>query len=89
MVITFDIHICPIYSLRCGINFRFTAAMLDFRLNGLSDNVGVGIIEKFDPEKTRVAAGISFLCSRTGDTPGGDSTNPMENQSKYFMVDIN
>ena len=35
--------------------------MLDFRLNGLSDNVGVSTIETFDPENMRVAAGISFL----------------------------
>ena len=35
--------------------------MLDFRLNGLSDNVGVSTIEKFDPENMGVAAGISFL----------------------------
>ena len=35
--------------------------MLDFRLNGLSDNVGVSTIEKFNPENMGVAAGISFL----------------------------
>ena len=48
------------YSQICG-NIRFTATMWDFRLNGLSDNVGVSTIEKFDPKNTGVAAGISFI----------------------------
>ena len=50
MVIAFDIYILSHIQPEIG-NFRFTAAMLDFRLNGLSDNVGVSI-EKFDPGNT-------------------------------------
>jgi hypothetical protein len=49
-------QISPIYG-----NFRFTAAILNFRLNGLSDRVGVSTIEKFDPKNIRVVAGIFFL----------------------------
>ena len=35
--------------------------MLNFWLNGLTDNVGVSTIEKFDPENIGLAAGILFL----------------------------
>ena len=42
-------------------HFLFTAAILDFRLNGRSDNVGVGTIEKLDPKNMGIAAGILFL----------------------------
>jgi hypothetical protein len=31
-------------------DFRFTAAILDLRLNGMSDNVGDSTVEKTDPK---------------------------------------
>ena len=63
--------------------------MLDFRLNGLSDNVGVSTIEKFDPENTGAAAGISFPSAQELDIHlGGNSTPPMDTQRKHFMLDI-
>jgi hypothetical protein len=48
-ITAFEIYIFFNYSPTYG-NFRFTAAILNFRLNGLSDRVGVSTIEKFDPE---------------------------------------
>jgi hypothetical protein len=59
-IIALKFIFCPKYSPIYG-NFRFTAAILNFLLNGLSDSVGVSIIEKFDPENIGVAAGILFL----------------------------
>jgi hypothetical protein len=49
IIITFKIFFRPKYGPRYG-NFSFTAAILNFRLNGMSNNVGDGTIEKFDPE---------------------------------------
>jgi hypothetical protein len=67
---------CPKYS-PIYENFRFTAAILDFRLNGLSDRVGVSTIEKFDPENMGVAAGILFLSALELEIHlGGNSTPP-------------
>ena len=37
------------------------AALLDFRLNGMSNNVGLSTIDKFDPENIGVTARILFL----------------------------
>ena len=62
--------------------------MLDFRLNGLSDNVGVSTVEKSDPENTGVAAGISFLSAVELEIHLGEILPSMDNQRKYFMLDI-
>jgi hypothetical protein len=49
MIIAFGIYISSQYSPRY-VNFRFTAAILDFQLNYLSNNVGVSNSENFGPE---------------------------------------
>ena len=61
MVTAFDIYISSHIQPEIWENVRFTAAILDFRLNVMSDNVDVSTIENFDPENTGVAATISFL----------------------------
>jgi hypothetical protein len=43
------------------VNFYFTTAILGFRLNGMSNNVGVSTFEKFDPVNMGIAAGTLFL----------------------------
>ena len=43
------------------MHFRFSAAILDLRLNGTVYKIGDTTIKKFDPENMGVAAGISFL----------------------------
>jgi hypothetical protein len=53
----------------------------------MSNNVGVGTIEKFDPENTGVAAGILFLSALELEIHLG-KFYPLDNQRKYFMLDI-
>jgi hypothetical protein len=55
----------------------------------VSDRVGVSTIEKFDPENMGVAAGILFLSALELEIHlGENSTPPLDNQRKYFMLDI-
>jgi hypothetical protein len=61
---------------------------LNFRLNGLSDRVGVSTIEKFDPENIGVAVGILFLSALELEIHLGGSLPPLDNQRKYFILDI-
>jgi hypothetical protein len=51
----------------------------------MSNNVGVGTIEKFDPENTGVAAGILFLSALELDIHVGGNSTPLDNQRKYFI----
>jgi hypothetical protein len=56
----------------------------------MSNNVGVGTIEKFDPENTGVAAGILFLSALELEIHLGEILPPPapDNQRKYFILDI-
>jgi hypothetical protein len=87
IIITFEIFFRPKYGPRCG-NFSFTAAILNFRLNGMSNNVGVGTIEKFDPKTWGSRCNFVSICSRTRDIPGGKFYPPLDSQRKYFILDI-
>jgi hypothetical protein len=89
MIIAFEIYIfSPKHSPRCG-NFRFTAAILDFRLNGMSNIVRVSTVEKFEQKNMGVSAGILFLSALELEIHlGENSTSPMDNQRKYFILDI-
>jgi hypothetical protein len=78
MIKAFEIFSHLIYGLRYE-NFRFTAAILDFRLNGTSNKVGFDTIEKFDTENTEITASILFLSAPKLEI------HPWE---KYFILDI-
>jgi hypothetical protein len=55
----------------------------------MSNNVGVGTIEKLDPENTGVAAGILFLSALELEIHlEENSTPPLDIQRKYFRLDI-
>ena len=59
------------------MHFRFSAAILDLRLNGTVYKIGDTTIKKFDPENMGVAAGISFLSALELEIHlGGNSTPP-------------
>jgi hypothetical protein len=53
----------------------------------MSNNVGVGTIEKFDPENTGLAAGVLFLSALELEIHLGEIL-PLDNQRKYFILDI-
>lgn len=60
-----------------NMHFRFSAAILDLRLNGTVYKIGDTTIKKFDPENMGVAAGISFLSALELEIHlGGNSTPP-------------
>mgnify|MGYP003401660080 FL=1 len=62
------------------MHFRFSAAILDLRLNGTVYKIGDTTIKKFDPENMGVAAGISFLSALELEIPlGGNSTPQLHN----------
>jgi hypothetical protein len=55
----------------------------------MSNNVGVGTIEKFNPENKTVAAGILFLSAVELEIHLGEILPPpLDNQRKYFILDI-
>jgi hypothetical protein len=59
---------------RC-IQFRFSAAILDFQWNGTVYEIADTTIKKFDPENMGVAARILFLSALELEIPlGGNST---------------
>ena len=51
-------------------------AILYLQLNGTVYKIADTTIKKFDPENIGVAAGISFLCSKTCDISGGKLPPP-------------
>ena len=59
--------------------FRFSAAILDLRLNGTVYKIGDTTIKKFDPENMGVAAGISFLSALELEIPLGVILPPPPN----------
>ena len=61
------------------MHFRFSAALLDLRLNGTVYKIGDTTIKKFDPENMGVAAGISFLSALELEIPLGVNSTPPPN----------
>jgi len=56
------------------MQFRFSAAILDFQLNGTVYKIADTIIQKTDPENIGVAAGISFLSALELEIPLAELT---------------
>jgi hypothetical protein len=54
----------------------------------MSKNVGIGTLEKFDPENMGVAAGILFLSAVELVIHLGGKFYPLDKQRKYFILDI-
>jgi hypothetical protein len=57
--------------------YCFTAAILDFWWNGMSNNVGDSTVENFDLENMRVATGILFLSALELEINLGGNSTPL------------
>jgi hypothetical protein len=57
-------------------------------LNGMSNNVVVGTIEKFECENMAVSAALLFIFVLNLETHLVEILPPLDNQRKYFILDI-
>ena len=65
------------------MQFRFSAAILDFQLNGTVYKIAYTTIKTFNLENIWVAVGISFLSALELEKPLGGKLNPPIAYSTY------